>query len=116
MQQDPQRLEPRSRREEGQREENASSEGGNRGLMVRLRELFPDKCVESYQWRSTLFDEILVFLGNAVLKVFVVEDGITSSGAGCEVLYLTCASVGVLHCRQPREHSNVNNGTAPIKI
>jgi hypothetical protein len=84
-------------------------------LKVRLRKLFPDKCVESDQWRSTLFDEILVFLGNAVLKVFVAEDGITSSGAGCDSLSLTWAFVGVLHCRQPREHSNANNGTDPIK-
>jgi hypothetical protein len=89
MQRDPQRLGSRSRREEGEREENASSEVGNRGLMVRLRKLFTDKCVESDQWRSTLFDEILVFLGNAVLKVFVVEDGLTSSGVGCEALSLT---------------------------
>jgi hypothetical protein len=89
MQQDPQRLGPRPRREEGEREENASSEVGNRGLMVRLRKLFPDKCVESDQWISTLLDEILVVLGNAVLKVFVAEDGITSSGAGCEALSLT---------------------------
>jgi hypothetical protein len=83
---------------------------------VRLRELFPDKCVESDQWRSNLFDEVLVFLGMLCSRFFVAEGGITSSGAGCGVLSQTCASVGVLHCRQPREHSNTNNGTDPIKI